>query len=206
MASRNWATCQEGKISGTCCGRLFGSALFLTTSLGLAACSTGGFSASDDQVFAPGVNQRAAAEDGLEVGHRLMAAGQFELAIRSFNRAALEQGLNGEVLSGLGSANLGLGRLGQAETLLRRAVKADAEHPEAWNNLGVVLMERGKTVEAEQIFKRAYALDNGESDAIRDNLRLALAKSQNSDTVGIDDDNYKLVRRGSGDYLIRPTS
>ena len=152
------------------------------------------------------MDQRAEAENGLEVGHRLMAAGQYELAIKSFNRAALAQGLNGEVLSGLGSANLGLGRLGQAEELLRRAVQADADHPEVWNNLGVVLMERGKTVEAEQIFKKAYALDNGESDAIRDNLRLALAKSENSDSLALDDEDYKLVRRGSGDYLIRPTS
>ncbi len=151
------------------------------------------------------MNQRAIAEDGIEVGHRLIAAGQYELAIKSFNRAALEHGLDVDVLSGLGSANLGLGRLGQAESLLRKAVKKDTTQPEVWNNLGVVLMERGKTVEAEQILRRAYAMDNGESDAIRDNLRLALAKSENSDTVGVDDDNYKLVRRGSGDYLISST-
>lgn len=180
------------------CALAFGSAL------GMAACSTGGFSASEDQVFAPGVNQRARAEDGLEVGHRLMAAGQFELAIKSFNRAALADGMNGEILSGLGSANLGLGRLGQAEQLLRRAVREDGDQPEVWNNLGVVLMERGKTIEAEQIFKRAYALDNGESDAIRDNLRLALAKSENSGNVRLDEANYKLVRRGGGNVLITP--
>ncbi|KHA51590.1 hypothetical protein Z947_1875 [Sulfitobacter geojensis] len=171
----------------------------------MAACSTGGFSAAGEQVYAPGVNQRAVAEDGIEVGHRLIAAGQYELAIKSFNRAALEHGLDVDVLSGLGSANLGLGRLGQAESLLRKAVKKDTTQPEVWNNLGVVLMERGKTLEAEQILRRAYAMDNGESDAIRDNLRLALAKSENSDTVGVDDDNYKLVRRGSGDYLISST-
>ncbi len=176
--------------------------LALTATLGLAACSTGGFSAAGEQVYAPGVNQNAKAEDGIEVGHRLMAAGQYELAIKSFNRAALKEGIDVEVLSGLGSANLGLGRLGQAESLLRRAVKEDEAQPEVWNNLGVVLMERGKTFEAQQVFKRAYALDNGESDAIRDNLRLALAKSENSDTLGIDDNNYKLVRRGGGDYLI----
>ncbi|MEX3316885.1 tetratricopeptide repeat protein [Sulfitobacter sp. PS-8MA] len=177
----------------------------------LAACSPGGFSAfgADDRpqgVYAPGVDQKAEAVDGLEVGHRLIAAGEYELAIKSFNRAALEHGLNGEILSALGSANLGLGRLGQAETLLRRAVKQDAEEPEVWNNLGVVLMERGETAEAEQIFRKAYALDNGESDAIRDNLRLALAKTENSVMTEVNEDNYKLVRRGSGDYLIRPTS
>ncbi|MFT6676314.1 MAG: tetratricopeptide (TPR) repeat protein [Sulfitobacter sp.] len=182
--------------------RGFCRGLLLITTFSLAACSTGGFSARQDNPFAPGVNQHAAAVDGVEVGHRLIAAGQYELAIKSFNRAALDQGVDSEILSGLGSANLGLGRLGQAERLLRRAIKHDNALPEVWNNLGVVLMERGKTAEAEQIFKKAYALDNGESDAIRDNLRLALAKSENSAIDGMDDDNYKLVRRGGGDYLI----
>jgi Flp pilus assembly protein TadD len=186
-------------------------ALILIASLGLTACSPGGFSASgiqqaNDGLFAPGVNQRRAAEDGVEVGHRLMAAGEYELAIKSFNRAALADGINSEILSGLGSANLGLGRLGQAETLLRRALKEDESQPSAWNNLGVVLMERGKSVEAEQIFRKAFALDNGESDAIRDNLRIALSKSENSDITDVDNNNYKLVRRGSGDYRISSTS
>ena len=178
-------------------------ALSLVSIFGLAACSTGGFSTrGNDNPYAPGVNQRAEAVDGIEVGHRLMAAGQFELAIKSFNRAALAQGIDSEILSGLGSANLGLGRLGQAETLLRRAVKADETQPETWNNLGVVLMESGKTPEAVQIFRKAYALDNGESDAIRDNLRLALAKLENSVITDVEEENYKLVRRGTGDYLI----
>ena len=30
------------------------------------------------------------------------------------------------------------------------------------------------------MFRKAYALDNGESDSIRDNLRLALAKTEKS--------------------------
>ncbi|MDF1728399.1 MAG: tetratricopeptide repeat protein [Sulfitobacter sp.] len=183
-------------------GRLAGLSILLSTSL-LAACSTGGLSPVSEPVFAPGVDLGAEAVDGVEVGHRLIAAGQYELAIKSFNRAALAQsGVDVEILSGLGSANLGLGRLGQAETLLRRAVKEDGSQPEVWNNLGVVLMERGKITEAEQIFKKAYALDNGESDAIRDNLRLALAKSENSAIDEGNDQEYKLVRRGGGNYLI----
>ncbi len=173
--------------------------------LGLAACSSGGLS-SRDGVFAPGVDTRKQAVDGVEVGHRLIAAGEYELAIKAFTRAALDDGMNAEILSGLGTANLGLGRLGQAETLLRRATTEHDAWPEIWNNLGVVLMERGKTGEAEQIFRKAYALDDGESTLIRDNLRLALAKSENSVNTELQNNNYKLVRRGSSDYLIRPAS
>jgi Flp pilus assembly protein TadD len=171
--------------------------------LAMAACSAGGLGASRGP-YAPGAKPGAQAVDGLIVGHRLMQAGEFELALDAYNRAALERGVGDvDVLSGLGSANLGLGRLGQAETLLRRAIDTDNAIPETWNNLGVVLMERGNSAEAEQVFRRAYALDNGESDSIRDNLRLAIAKMQNPDYGDEKDQDYKLVRRGSSDYLIR---
>ncbi len=180
----------------------------LLLAFSLAGCATGPDPAAlpEGQIDAPGVDLEGAAVDGVEVGHRLIAAGEYELAIKAFNRAALARGeMTAEILAGLGSANLGLGRLGQAETLLRRATAEDDAQPEDWNNLGVVLMEAGKPVEAEQIFKRAFALDNGESVAIRDNLRLALAKSEISATTESLTDDYKLVRRGSSDFLIRQT-
>ncbi len=171
----------------------------------LAACETGGLNTSDNGPFAPGVDANAPVVDQLTVGHRLMAAGEYELALKSFTRAVGEHGLNAETLTALGSANLGLGRLGQAESNLRDAIDADQTRPEAWNNLGVVLMETGKIAEASQVFRKAYALDNGESDSIRDNLRLALAKLENPSYDGEQEQEYKLVRRGSSDYLIRKT-
>lgn len=188
------------------------SATFATSMIGLAACdTTGGVSTPEDQVMAPGVDLQAQAKnegaDAVEVGHRLIAAGEYELAIKSFNRAALERGtLDAEILSGLGTANLQLGRLGQAESLLKRAVELDDAQPVDFNNYGVLLMERGRTSEAIQYFRRAFALSNGENIAVRDNLRAALAKSENSVTTEPEKrSDYKLVRRGSSDFLIRPT-
>ncbi|ETX14820.1 hypothetical protein OCH239_20935 [Roseivivax halodurans JCM 10272] len=170
---------------------------------GLAACSAGGFAETGDRVFAPSVDPRGKAVDGLVVGHRLMDANEPELALEAYLRAAADRGLDGEVLSAIGSANLALGRLGQAERQLRQAVESDEVSPEAWNNLGVVLMERGKTAEASEVFRRAYALDNGESDAIRDNLRLALAKMRDPVYADVEATEYRLVRRGQGEYLIQ---
>ncbi|WP_172623879.1 tetratricopeptide repeat protein [Octadecabacter sp. SW4] len=168
----------------------------------LAACAPGGFGRVDGQVYAPGVAGPSDV-DGLIVGHRLMAAGEYQLALDAYTRAAGQQGLNVDTLSALGSANLRLGRLGQAETLLRRAVDEDPDFAAAWNNLGVILMERGNIAEASQVFRRAFATDNGNSDQIRDNLRLALAKLDNP---GYEDPNegqqFELVRRGTGDYVI----
>ncbi|MBO9465236.1 Tetratricopeptide repeat protein [Pelagimonas phthalicica] len=169
----------------------------------LAACSTGGQDASLDTPFAPALDPKGEAVDGLIVGHRLMDAGQHELALNAFTRAAGEHGLTGEVLMALGTANLALGRLNQAENQLRDAVKKEPDWPEAWNNLGVLLIEKGELPEAVEVLRRAFALDNGESDAIRDNLRLAIEKMENS-VYGADTEyEYTLVRRGRGQFTIR---
>jgi len=180
------------------------------TVLGLAACDTaGGFSASEGDILAPGVDLQAQAAgegaDAIDVGHTLISAGEYELAIKSFNRAALERGgLDAEILSGLGTANLGLGRLGEAERLLQRAIAEEDAEPVDYNNYAVLLMETGRTNVAVQYFKQAFALSNGENIAIRDNLRLALAKFENSATVGAQKQSeYKLVRRGKSDFVIR---
>ncbi|OWU86416.1 hypothetical protein ATO6_06280 [Oceanicola sp. 22II-s10i] len=177
-------------------------AIILT--FGLAACSPGGFSPAGEQVYAPGVKPNAKAVDGLVVGHRLMDAGEHELALEAYVRAAGEYGMTTDVKAAIGTANLGLGRLGQAEKLLREAIEAEDSTPEMWNNLGIVLLEKGETAEAVQVLKRAYALDNGESDAIRDNLRLALEKLEKSAYAEDNEEQqYKVVRRGSSEYQLR---
>ncbi|TCM84473.1 tetratricopeptide repeat protein [Rhodovulum steppense] len=153
----------------------------------------------------PGTPRVTEAVDGLTVGHRLMAAGEYELALDAYYRAAAEQGLSVDVLSAVGSANLRLGRLGQAETMLRRALKKDERFVPAWNNLGVVLMEKGETGEARRVFETAFALDSGQSDDIRQNLLLAIEKTANPSYDPANDNDFKLVRRGSGQYLLIAT-
>lgn len=169
----------------------------------LAACTpAGGFGTGGPDRNVPfGADARGEGIDGLLVGHRLMAAGEPELALKAYYRAAAEQGVNVDVLSAIGSANLALGRLGQAEQILRRAVEEDATFVPAINNLGVVLMERGKFGEARITFQQAFAIDSGESDSIRENLRLAIAKTEGvvySDPQ--DEPTMSLVRRGQGQY------
>jgi Flp pilus assembly protein TadD len=140
-------------------------------------------------------------EDSLIIGHRLMQAEQYELALAAYTRAAGEQGLNIDTLSALGSVNLRLGRLGQAERLMRRAVAADPTFAPALNNLGVILMERGKNAEAAEVFRRAFATDSGNSDEIRDNLRLALARLENSSYVDPQENvEFQLVQAGTPEF------
>lgn len=179
---------------------------FATTSLViLAACQpTGGLSPRDTARNAPlPANGHEKGVDGLLVGHRLMEAGEFDLALRAYLRAAAEQGMNVDVLSALGSVNLHLGRLGQSEKLLRRAVDLDPSFVPALNNLGVVLMERGKAGEARVVFQQAFAQDSGETDSIRENLRLAIARTQKSIYNEKEEvHNFSLVRRGQGQYVL----
>jgi Flp pilus assembly protein TadD len=171
----------------------------------LAACqTTGGLGASGDSAIGPpGIDPDEEGVDPLLVGHRLMVAGEYELALRSYTRAAGEQGPTVDVLSGIGSANLRLGRLGQAETILRRAIEQDETFPPAWNNLGVVLMETGRYGEASRVFQTAFALDNGNSAEIRENLRLALAKLEDP-SYSDDETNFALVWTGGGTYALSP--
>nr|WP_255553675.1 tetratricopeptide repeat protein [Maritimibacter sp. DP1N21-5] len=144
--------------------------------------------------------------DGLIVGHRLMDAGEYELALKAYLRAAAEDGISVDTLSAMGSANLRLGRLGQAETLLRQAVEKDGTFAPAWNNLGVVLIETGQIGEAVRVFKIAFGADSGKSDSIRQNLELALAKQQNlAYDEPVKEAEFALMRRGRGDYLLLGT-
>jgi Flp pilus assembly protein TadD len=184
----------------------FRGTVLLVTFL-LAACqTTGGPRASGDSPFPPSGPVRGEdAVDGLIVGHRLMAAGEYELALKAYYRAAADQGMTADVLSAVGSANLHLGRLGQAEQLLRQAVKKDEGFVPAWNNLGVVLMEQGNYAEAARVFRMAFALDSGQTDAIRENLRRALAKIEQPSYDPANNEKFSLVRRGNGQYLLLTT-
>lgn len=132
-----------------------------------------------------------------------MAAGEYELALKAYLRAAGERGIDVDTLSALGSANLALGRLGQAEQLLRRALEEDPAFVPALNNLGVVLMEAGRVGEARQVFQQAFAQDSGQSDSIRENLRLAIARTEaNVYSDPEDVPAFSLVRREKGQFVL----
>ena len=105
----------------------------------------------------------------------------------------------------IGAANLKLGRLGQAEKMLRRAIDEDEHFAAAWNNLGVVLMEQGEIGEAALTFRTAFALDSGQSAEIEENLQLALAKIENPAYTSENKSEFERVRRGSGTYRILST-
>lgn len=141
----------------------------------------------------------------MTVGHRLMEAGEYELALKAYLRGAGEIGIDADVLSAIGSANLALGRLGQAENILNRAIELDPNFVPAINNLGVVMMEQGRSGEARVLFQKAFALDSGETDSIRENLMLAIAQSE-ANVYDPEQEQqkggFRLVRQEKGKFVL----
>ncbi|MCL4675534.1 MAG: tetratricopeptide repeat protein [Pararhodobacter sp.] len=172
--------------------------------LALVACQSTSAGFSPDGLAGHALSQ-ADDVDGLLVGHRLMAAGEFELALRAYYRSMAQDGPTVDALSAIGSANLRLGRLGQGEQMLRRALDLDAEFVPALNNLGVVMVERREWGQAAHLFRNAFALDSGRSEEIRQNLRLALANLQDSGYDAENNNEFALVRRGNGRFLLLAT-
>ena len=182
---------------------------FLGGKLIISAASIAALCACEPQTngpFAPtGTPRGEEAVDQLLVGHRLMAAKEYELAREAYARAAIRDGLTVDVRSALGSADLALGRLGQAERNLRLAIEIDENFVPAWNNLGVVLMEQGNFGEAKLSFQTAFALDSGKTESIAENLKLALAKIQNPAYDDPNNNEFRLIRQGTGGYLLLAT-
>jgi len=173
--------------------------------LGLGACQSTNFALTPDERSGPRAplgTQRTPSVDGLTVGHRLMEAEEFELALSAYQRAASETGVSAEALSGMGSANLRLGRLQQARTLLEKAVEQYAESASAWNNFGVVLINLGDYQQARQAFRVAFGVDNGNSELIRQNLILANRLIGEQTTEIAREYDFSLVRYGNGSYLL----
>jgi Tfp pilus assembly protein PilF len=176
--------------------------LVVLVPLALAGCAPVG-GASRNVPY--GVDARGESVDGLIVGHRLMEAREYELALKAYYRSAGEDGVTVDTLSAIGSANLALGRLGQAEKMLRRALEADPTFVPAMNNLGVVLMEAGNYGEARVYFQRAFAQDSGQTDSIRENLKLAIAQSEASvydEPQEQEESGFRLVRQEKGKYVL----
>lgn len=171
----------------------------------LAACNSANFQLGDGERVGPAApfgTERVGSVDGMTVGDRLMEAGEFELAIGAYRRSAAEDGIFAETLSAMGSANLRLGRLHQAKTLLDRALEIDDQSVSAWNNLGVVLMNLNEANQAKAAFRVAFGLDNGDSDLIRDNLILAEKLVRDQAIAERDLADFSLVRYGNGQYFL----
>lgn len=178
------------------------AALLVLAVTTLSACQSdvaGRGAIAEDPLSVPGFVRGSSGVDPLIVGDRLLAAGEPELALDSYFRAAGgPAGPTTEIKIAMAQANIGLGRLHQAETLLREAVAEEPRNAPAMNNLGVVLLELGQTGEAHRVFQTAFALQP--SPEILENLRVSGAKIENSGYTQPQDNAFTLTRGDDGIY------
>jgi len=161
---------------------------------------------SNDPLAPPGFSSGPSSIDGLTVGHNLMQAGEYELALKAYQRAVPDLGLTPDVLNGMAVANMKLGRLTQAERFLRTAVEKDQNFGPAWNNLGVLLSQTGEYLEAKRVFEIAFGLAGGRSEQIKENIAKIVATiEKNEYTAPNEQNDFELVRRGDGVYLLLET-
>lgn len=84
---------------------------------------------------------------------------QFDLAVREFEAAALENPNSPSVLNNLGLALKALGREGAAEESYRKALAMAPEEVKAMNNLAILLEKQNRLGEAKGLYEKALALN-----------------------------------------------
>lgn len=142
----------------------------------------------------------------MELGVRLLNAGEASLALGAFNRALSEDGLNAEALIGIGAAMHKLGRRKEALRVMKSAVDLDPNLALARNNLGVLLYEMGEISAAVFEFERAFALTGGADDRISTNLGIAEfnASMEDTDEIIANDFDFDVIQYGHGVYRLEP--
>lgn len=158
--------------------------------------------------YAPAPVPEATAEvTNLEIGRRLLAAGQPETALKAFLRSASIDGLSAAAMTGAGVAAEQIGLARDARTYFRAAVELDPNSILARNNYGVALYRAGDYQGARAAFQAAFVLSGGTNAVAAQNLALVdhkIAELAQGDPVPVDL-GYAVVRTGSSVYAIEPS-
>ncbi|NEP19348.1 MAG: tetratricopeptide repeat protein [Leptolyngbya sp. SIO4C1] len=114
--------------------------------------------------------QRDIADQLLRLGRQQAAAGQYEIAIRSWHRAADlyydlgDRPAMGSAYENIAAAYVQLGNYAEAETAIRRQLAIARDNGDfetqifAWNNLGALQLQRGELISALNAFEEGLAV------------------------------------------------
>ena len=150
---------------------------------------------------------RSRAVTYLQVGIRLLAANQPELALKAFTASIGADGMSSEALTGAGIASQRLGMLTAARRYFDRARDLAPNSILAQNNLGVVLFLMKEYYPAREAFKVAFALSSGQSEIAERNLNRAEFVVAEIEKAGQPDPeiSHRVVRLGTSAFRITPT-
>ena len=151
-----------------------------------------------DRVFAPGTGRRSARRFRRRavVGHRLMESGRIRTRARAYSAPPATRGSRPTCSRrSAGQSPAGPARAGRAAACAAPSRKRPT--PPAWNNLGVVLMEKGDTGEAaDDLPPRLRARTDGASDRFA-TICVCPRPTRKSRRCA-ERTRYKVVRRGAG--------
>lgn len=100
----------------------------------------------------------ASAPEWLRAVHGLELAGKYEQALTGYAAALQRWPFELAAMMGMANSLYALGRLEEAESTLRQAVKIHPDAGPAFNNLAQVLLEQGKIQAAQQAINTALQL------------------------------------------------
>ena len=103
------------------------------------------------------LNDPLGARDHNDLGVSYQQRGEFDLAIREYNRAAELDPAWGRPLINRGNCHAASGAWREAEKSFRKALKREPDNPEAMNNLAWVLLRSGELAEALDWAQKAVA-------------------------------------------------
>ena len=150
-----------------------------------------------------GTNHASAAENTaalLKEGLAHHSAGRLDTADAIYRNVLVNDPMNADALHLLGMVANGRRFGGQAVELIRRAIAIKPSVAEFHNNLGTVLGELDRTLEAETAFRQAAALKPDYAEAHR-NLGLSLRKQGRFEEAAIAFRRATLLRPGYGEAL-----
>ncbi|MEM7525899.1 MAG: tetratricopeptide repeat protein [Pseudomonadota bacterium] len=158
------------------------------------------------QLSAPVAPPPDLTNDPFDVGVRLLAVRQHEMALGAFRRAMLRDGLTAEALTGAAVASMRLGRPNAARKLLESAVTVDPRSAVAHNNLGVALYDVGDYEGAFARFELAFALTEGADQSVAQNLEMAKFALDDSASPKpkLDEADFDVIQYGHGVYRLEP--
>jgi tetratricopeptide (TPR) repeat protein len=140
------------------------------------------------------------AEAHFNHGVLTLEAGAHEAAARSFEAAIGCRNAYPEALSNLGYVQARyLGRPGEAERNLRRAIEIDPAFADAWCNLGLLLQDQGRFDEALAAYEEALRHDPAQQEARLNRALLWLAREDYARGWP----EYEIRKRASSHFLPR---
>ncbi len=98
--------------------------------------------------------------------YELELQGRYHAAIKAYQRWLTKFGPTDNLYFNLGNAFTRIGHHRRAALMLRRCVRINSKHPQAWNNLGLSLARLGRLDECILVLERAIRVDPEYEDAL----------------------------------------